>query len=151
MPEHSYPSWDEEPFDFSISDLSKIIKIQVKDKKRNIGIGKVLSKPPQDNLDFPSISEFLKIVGLLKDGKIHLMEKANVWLALNDAKTGKGTDQELQIQVAFRACGVYKPKCNALLVTNIPKIWAVAAQSESRFAKTLEYALYGKLSFSRDW
>ena len=107
------------------------------------GIGNVLRKKPRNKTDFPPVAELLAIVGLLKDGKIRLMEKADIWLPLNDAKTGKGTDQELHLQVAFRACGEYNPKCRALMVTNIPTRWAL--QSDERFLKTLEYAFYGKL------
>ena len=124
--------------------MSKVIRIRVKDDKKQTPIGNVLRNRPRNKHDFPSVPELLARVGLLKDGKIRLMEKADEWLPLNDAKTGKATGQELHLQVAFRACGVYNPKCSALMVTNIPTVWAL--QTKDKFLKTLEIAFYGKLS-----
>ena len=146
----TYPSFDDGPFDFSINDMAKVIRIQVNDARKQHCIGSVLRKKYRHHADFPSMSEFLSIVNLIKGGKIRLMEKADVWLPLNDPKTGKVTDQELHLQVAFRACGEYHPRCDAVLVTKIPMPWALQpANSEDqrshKFRQTLEMAFYGNL------
>ena len=152
--EHSHPSWDEGTFDFPVSSMAKVIRIQVRDaERRGVRIGSVLRRggtrgAPRSVYDFPSVSEFLALVGLLKRGRLMLMETADVWVPLNDPTTGKLTDQELHLQVAFRACSVYRPCCDAVLVTNIPMAWAVqpAADSEDRSFKlkqVLELAFYG--------
>ena len=77
-----------------------------------------------------------------------LMETADVWIPLNDPTTGKLTDQELHLRVSFRACSIYQPRCDAVLVTNIPMAWVSqpAAGTEERRLKlrrVLELAFYG--------
>ena len=152
--EHSHPSWDEGTFDFPVSSMTKVIRIQVNDaERRGACIGSILRRggtrgAPRSVYDFPSVSEFLALVGLLKRGRLMLMETADVWVPLNDPTTGKLTDQELHLQVAFRACSAYRPRCDAVFVTNIPMAWAVqpAADSEDRSFKlkqVLELAFYG--------
>ena len=136
--DHSYPTWpqeghpeDEGSFDFAVSDMAKVIKIQVNDARSSDNpkpysdtrIGCVLRNKARDHSDFPTVPEFLALVGLLQNGKVQLMKKADLWLPLNDPSTGKRTEQEIRVEVAFRACLEYKPHCEAVLVTNLPPKW----------------------------
>jgi hypothetical protein len=123
---HCFPTWTQDNrFEFSVKDLSKLVIINVLDAAKKKCIGCLLNKSPQDRDDFPTVPQFLDMVGLLQDGQVKLMDTANKWLPLCDAQSGKPTSQELRVEVAFRACKTFSPASDTVLVGKIPKRWTV--------------------------
>lgn len=103
--DHCFPTWTKNnEFEFATHDLCNVVKILVLDDKKKKCIGCVLKDTAQNREDFPTVPQFLERVGLLRDGRVMLMETADEWISLHDPQSVRRTTQELRVRISFRAC-----------------------------------------------